>query len=59
MGLRLGWWGKHGGLTWGPRGGVRFYGFSRGRRKSATGCLVPLVAGIGTITALIAGVLFL
>lgn len=63
MGLRLGWWGKWGGITWG-RSGFRIYGYGRGGKKS--GSLIPfvLLAGSGfflliivahTVVHLIAG----
>jgi len=48
MGFRIGWWGKKWfGITWGPRGGFRFYGMFGGRRGKS-GCLVPFVVLIGS-----------
>jgi hypothetical protein len=57
MGFRFGWFGKWGGGTWGPKGGLRLYGWTGGRRRK-TGCLIPLVVltsgGLLACTALLA-----
>lgn len=43
MGFRLGWFGKRWvGITWGPRGGFRFY-LRFGGHGGKSGCLVPFV----------------
>jgi len=42
MGFRLGWWSKLFGITWGPKGGFRFYGMAGGKKNKKTGCLIPL-----------------
>lgn len=46
MGFRFGWWGKFWGMTWGPKGGWRFYGWT-GSKRSGTGCLISLIMFIG------------
>lgn len=60
MGFRFGWWGKWGGFTWGPKGGWRLYGMTQGRKKkSATGCLIPIILILGTggaLTTIILGI---
>lgn len=33
MGFRIGWWSRFFGLTWGLRGGFRFYFMFGGRRR--------------------------
>lgn len=42
MGFRIGWFAKKWfGITWGPKGGFRLYGFLGGGKG---GCLVPFIA---------------
>jgi len=58
MGFRFGWWRKGWGVTWGPKGGWRFYGMAGGRRKK-NGCLIPFVILITSVIAGTVGVLLL
>jgi len=56
MGFRFDWWGKFLGITWGPKGGFRFYGMAGGRKgRSKTGCLIPLTVMV--MTSVLASIL--